>query len=107
MEMPGQGAVVLGGWRLIDHDFGAADHAVAAIVGVGDAAIADLERPDRAAVLVLVAADIEHVAEVGIESQRTLDVDRLVAAILNADPLVRAAIDATAPPNAQALLGVS
>src|ERR1700687_3231155 len=104
MEVPGQRAVMLRCRRAIDHDFGAPDHTVPAIVGIGQPSIPDLERPDRAAVLILVAADIEHVAKVGVDANRALDVDGLVAAVLNANPLVPAPINETAAANAQALL---
>src|SRR6202158_4430344 len=104
MEVPGQRAVMLRCRRAIDYDFGAPDHTVAAIVGIGQTSIPDLERPDRAAVLLLVAADIEHVAKVGVDANRALDVDGLVAAILHPDPLVQAAVNETAAANAQALL---
>src|SRR5207302_5536247 len=78
---------------------------VLAFVGEGHARVARFDGPHLPEHLQLVAADIEHIAEVSIDPKRAFDVHRLAAAILDPDPLMQAAVDEAAAPDAEALLG--
>ena len=90
--------------RAVHHDLGAPSQSILSVVGEGHALGVHLRGSRCSHRLVLVAADIEHVTEVGLHPERALDVDRLAAAVLDADPLVQPAVDEAAATNAQALL---
>src|ERR1700737_4442189 len=92
MEVPGDCAVLVEGERRgVDDDLGAPHEAILAVVDEADAAATDLGRSQRASGLHLVSADVEHVAEVGLHPDGTFDLDRLRAAILDAEASGRAA----------------
>ena len=70
VEMPAQGAVLVErAWLRLDDDFGAAQEAVLAVVGEGQAPSVDFGRSYRAESLHLVAAHVEHVAKVALDPE--------------------------------------
>ena len=99
------------GWLPVEEDLGPAFDAVEPDVAEGDPLLVLLHRALLSEELELmtgqragVGADVEDVTEVRLDQERALDVDRIPAAILDADPLVQAAVDEAAAPDAQALL---
>src|SRR5205814_1852589 len=92
------------GGAVHDH-LGPPHQAILAVVGEGQALTGDLEGTHLPEQLKPIAADVKHVAKVGFYSQRAFDLDRLAAAILDADAFVEAAVDEAAASNTEALLG--
>src|SRR2546429_10025486 len=87
------------------HDYLGPPHdAILAVVGEGQALAGDLEGTHLPEQLEPITADVKHVAKVCFDAQRAFDVDRLAAAILDADAFVEAAVDEAATSNTEALL---
>src|SRR5207244_4634048 len=93
------------GWLPVEEDLGPAFDAVEPDVAEVDALLVLLHRALLSEELELmtgqragVGADVEDVTEVRLDQERALDVDRIPAAILDADPLVQAAVDEAAAP---------
>src|SRR5438093_3990365 len=95
---------MLGRRRAIYDDLGPPHQAVLAVIGEGQALAVNVEGTHISEQLEPIAAHVEHVAKVGFNPQRALDIDRLTAAVLDADALVQTAIDEAAASNAEALL---
>src|SRR5438093_13437451 len=87
------------------HDYLGPPHdAILAVVGEGQALAGDLEGTHFPEQLQPITADVKHVAKVCFDSQRAFDVNRLAAAILDADAFVEAAVDEAAASTTEALL---
>src|SRR5438046_9976274 len=95
---------MLGRTGAVHDDLGSPHQATLAVVGEGQAVAGDLEGTHFPEQLQPITADVKHVAKVCFDSQRAFDVNRLAAAILDADAFVEAAVDEAAASNTEALL---
>jgi hypothetical protein len=88
VAVPGLGVVA------VEEDLGRPPDAVLAHVAEAKPDLAALDRVlDAHRVAAVVAADSEDVAEVGVEVQLQVHLDREAVAVLHADPLVEAAVE--------------
>src|SRR5207302_5584316 len=108
MEVPAHAGLVAVGGRCVEDHLGAPGDAIEAVVDEAQPMTAALQRARCSQVAQHLAPrvglDLEQVQEIRAEEELAFQVHRLRAAVLNSDPLVNAAADEAAAPDAEDLL---